>query len=129
MHPKLMKSGYRKEKKDQAYKRYCQMLSLKNNAELIDEYKYWHKDEHIWTEIPRGIRKVGIMDMEMYLHGTHVFMIVETALDFDWETAFGKLASLERQAEWEEFMSKFQAVEGAKSSSEKWVLMERVFSL
>lgn len=129
MHPKAIKSGYQKDKSDKPYKRYCQMLTLRNNSELIDEYKFWHRDENRWTEIPAGIREVGILDMEMYLHGIHVFMIVETPIDFDWDTAFGKLATLERQAEWEAFMSKFQAVESGKSSSEKWVLMERIFSL
>lgn len=123
------KSGYRKDKSGKAYKRYCQTLTLKGDPQLIDEYKFWHRDENRWTEIPAGIRAVGILDMEIYLHGIHAFMIVDTPLDFDWDTAFGRLATLDKQAEWEAFMSKFQAVELAKTLSEKWVLMERIFSL
>jgi L-rhamnose mutarotase len=56
-------------------------------------------------------------------------MIVETPLDFEWDNAFSRLAGLNRQAEWEEFMAKFQKSEPGQSSSEKWMLMERIFSL
>ena len=30
-------------------------------------------------------------------------MIVETPIDFDWESAMAKLATLPRQQEWEDF--------------------------
>lgn len=35
-------------------------------------------------------------------------MIVETPLDFDWDEAMAKLATLPRQQEWEDYMSVFQ---------------------
>lgn len=110
-------------------KRYCQTLELKKNPRLIDEYKFWHKDENRWSEIPEGIRAVGILDMELYIYENRLFMIVETPLDFEWDSAFQKLATLDRQAEWEEFMSKFQYTKPGANSAEKWNLMERVFSL
>lgn len=111
------------------YKRYCQTLELKNVPELIEEYKYWHKDENRWPEIPAGIREVGILDMEIYIFQNKLFMIVETPLDFDWDNSFKRLATLERQQEWEAFMSKFQVSSENASSAEKWQLMERIFSL
>ena len=43
--------------------------------------------------------------------GTNLFMIVETPLDFDWDTAMARMATLPRQAEWEEYMSVFQQAE------------------
>lgn len=114
---------------NQPVKRYCQTLELKNDIQLIEEYKYWHKNENRWPEIPAGISLVGILEMEIYIHQNRLFMIVETPIDFDWNTAFGKLASLERQAEWEEFMGKFQLTKPGTSSAEKWTLMERIFKL
>ncbi|HRZ96378.1 MAG TPA: L-rhamnose mutarotase [Paludibacter sp.] len=110
-------------------KRYCQTLELKDEPELIEEYKFWHKKENRWPEIPEGIQSVGILDMELYIFGNRLFMIVETPLDFDWDSAFNKLATLNRQAEWEEFMAKFQLTKPGASSSEKWNMMERIFSL
>ena len=110
-------------------KRYCQSLDLKEDPELIREYEYWHSAEHIWPEIPAGIRAVGIRDMEIYRHGVHLFMIVETDDDFDWDAAFGRLTTLDRQAEWEDFVSRFQKAEPGSASSEKWQLMQPVFKL
>jgi L-rhamnose mutarotase len=121
-----LKHGYTKETAE-ARKRFCQLLQL--NPATIEEYKYWHDSRHIWKEIPEGIRKVGILDMEIYLANDTAFMIVETPLDFDWDTAFGRLATLERQAEWEAFVGKFQHTQKGLRSEEKWQLMERIFAL
>ncbi|MDR3339719.1 MAG: L-rhamnose mutarotase [Candidatus Symbiothrix sp.] len=121
-----LKEGY-VELSQETTKRYCQYLKL--NPETLEQYKYWHSDRNIWKEIPEGIRKAGILNMEIYLLQDHAFMIVETPLDFDWDEAFGRLATFEKQAEWEAFVSKFQEAAGGKRSDEKWQLMERIFSL
>lgn len=110
-------------------KRYCQTLDLKDDEQLIRQYCHWHSEEHIWREIPEGIRKVGILDMEIYRLGARLFMIVETPDDFDWDAAFRKLATLEKQAEWEDFVSQFQLSKPGAASAEKWQLMERIFKL
>jgi L-rhamnose mutarotase len=122
-------TGYPVKKFDTPTRRYCQTLDLKNDPLLIEEYKKYHSPLHFWPEIEEGIRSVGILDMEIYLVGSRLFMIVETPADFDWETAFQRLAGLPRQAEWEEKMSVFQAAAPGASSSEKWKLMERIFRL
>jgi L-rhamnose mutarotase len=121
-----LKTGYEREASP-AVKRYCQFLKL--NKDTLDEYKYWHNSKNIWKEIPQGIRRAGILDMEIYVIDDLAFMIVETPLDFDWDEAFGRLATYERQAEWEEFVSKFQLVGKGQTSDQKWRLMEQIFSL
>ncbi len=110
-------------------KRYCQVLDLKDDPNLINEYEYWHSPEHIWPEIPRGICEVGILSMEIYRWRNRLVMIVETPLDFDWERAFSRLAGLERQPEWEAFVAKYQLAGENASSAEKWQLMKRIFTL
>ncbi len=124
-----LKEGNRVKQFSQPIKRYCQTLELKNDSALIDEYRFWHKAENRWPEIPQGIREVGILNMELYINENLLFMIIETPLDFDWDSAFAKLAKLNRQAEWEGFMAKFQLTKVGATSSEKWTLMERIFSL
>jgi len=124
-----MKQGYPVQKFTQATKRYCQQLDLVNDAALIEQYKYWHNSANTWPEITTGIRSVGILEMEIYLHKNHAFMIVEVATDFDWDTAFARLSTLPRQAEWEAFVAKFQISKAGASSDEKWQLMERIFAL
>ncbi len=124
-----MYNGFIVPKADFGTKRYCFTLDLKEDSTLIEEYKHWHKQEHIWPEIPKGIKQVGITNMEIFLHGTRMFMIMETTNEFDLEKDMKKLAELPKQKDWEEFVWKFQKeVPGAEKGS-KWQLMERVYKL
>lgn len=121
--------GYKVREYSCPVKRYCQALSLKNNPALIAEYRRIHSEEEAWPEIRAGIRSVGILEMEIYISGTQLFMIVETPMDFDWETAMNRLAGLPRQEEWEKYVARFQECAPGCTSAEKWKLMERMFYL
>ena len=121
--------GYKVQEYHGPVKRYCQTMDLRDNAELIRKYKEAHDREHFWDEIKQGIRSVGILEMEIYILGTRLFMIVETPLDFDWDTAMARLATLPRQQEWEDYMAMFQQCAEGATSDEKWQMMERMFYL
>ena len=108
-------------------KRYCQTLELRNEPELIDKYVEAHA--HVWPEVQRGIREVGILDMQIYRLGTRLFMIMDTVDDFDFEKDNTRLATLPRQAEWEAYVAQFQGCDPEAASTEKWQLMERIFKL
>ena len=121
--------GYKIKEYHYPVKRYCQTMDLKNNPDLIAMYKKCHSQAEAWPEIRESIRSVGILEMEIYIAGSRLFMIVETPLDFDWETAMNKLSHLPRQAEWENYVSRFQERGAESTSAEKWKLMERMFYL
>lgn len=121
--------GYLMKKYSIPTKRYCQVLSLKKNPILIAEYRRIHSKTEAWPEIREGIREVGILEMEMYICGSQVFMIVETPLDFDWDVAMEKLSHLPRQQEWENFVARFQDCVQGSTATQKWKLMERMFYL
>ncbi len=123
----MKENGYVVQEYKVPVKRYCQTMDLKDNPELIAEYVKRHSEAEAWPEIRAGIREVGILEMEIYILGTRLFMIVETPLDFDWETAMARLATLPRQAEWEAYMSIFQQADATATSAEKWQLMDRMF--
>ncbi|EKJ90150.1 L-fucose mutarotase [Bacteroides finegoldii] len=125
----MKENGYVVQEYKVPVKRYCQTMDLKDNPELIAEYVKRHSEAEAWPEIRDGIREVGILEMEIYILGTRLFMIVETPLDFDWETAMARLATLPRQAEWEAYMSIFQQADATATSAEKWQLMDRMFYL
>lgn len=110
-------------------KRYVQTLDLRDNKELIAEYRRRHAEGTAWPEILEGIRSVGILEMEIYILGTRLVMIVETPVDFDWNTAMTRLAGLPRQDEWEATMAIFQDADPSATSAGKWRLMERMFHL
>lgn len=121
--------GYKVKSYSQPVKRYCQTLSLRDNPELIEAYRKAHSKEESWPEIRAEIREVGILEMEIYILRSKLFMIVETPLNFDWDKAMAKLATLPRQAEWEEYVAKFQQCAEGATSDEKWQMMERMFYL
>ena len=76
------KTGYQVQSYSVPVKRYCQTLDLRDSPELIAEYRKRHSQAEAWPEILAGIREVGILEMEIYILGTRLFMIVETPLDF-----------------------------------------------
>ena len=123
------KQGYKVKEYHGLVKRYCQTLNLKDNPELIAEYRKRHSQGEVWPETLAAIREVGILEMEIYILGTRLFMIVETPLDFEWDTAMARMATLPRQEEWEAYMAIFQQAEAGASSAEKWQLMDRMFYL
>lgn len=110
-------------------KRYVQTLDLRDDPAMIQEYRKWHSEEHHWKEIRDGIRAVGILEMEIYLLGTRLVMVVDAPEDFDWKTAMDQLATLPRQAEWEAFVARLQGCRPDARSDEKWQMMERIFHL
>lgn len=106
-------------------KRYCQILELVNNNELIDKYVEAHR--HVWPEVIEGQRRVGIIDMQIYRKDRVLFMIMDTVDDFDFTRDMACLATLPRQAEWEAYVAQFQGFEADARSDQKWQLMERIF--
>ncbi len=121
--------GYAVRRFEGATKRYCQTLDLRDNPALIAEYRRLHSREGIWPEILRGIKESGVLEMEIYLRGTRLFMIVELPADAEWDTVMRRMAEQPKQAEWEALTAKYQeALAGAKSE-EKWQMMERIFHL
>lgn len=121
--------GYNTKRYDFPTVHYCRTLELRNNPELIKEYRRRHEKGNVWQEIIDGIKQVGILEMEIYILGTRLFMIVETPADLDLDAAMNKLATLPRQAEWEAYMSELQDTSADATSDEKWQMMERMFYL
>lgn len=73
-------------------KRYCQTLELYDDKELIEAYVAEHA--HVWEEVKAGIREVGITDMQIYIDGNRLFMIMDTTDEFDMERDYARLATL-----------------------------------
>lgn len=124
-----MAEGYHVKAYGQPVKRYVQTMDLKDDPQLIAEYKRRHSQAEAWPEILAGIREVGILDMQIFILGTRLVMIVETPVDFEWDQAMARLATLPRQQEWEDYMAIFQQCAEGATSDEKWQMMERMFYL
>jgi len=108
-------------------RRYCLTLDLKNDAYLIAEYRRYH--EQVWPEVTKGIRDSGIEDMEIYLLGTRMFMIMEVNETFSFAAKAEADRNNPKAQEWEKLMWKFQQAMPETQPGEKWLPMERVFKL
>jgi L-rhamnose mutarotase len=107
--------------------RYCLTLDLVDDPKLIAEYREYHRS--VWPEVKQSIRASGICNMEIYLLGNRLRMVIETEASFNFETKTQNDASSERVQQWEALMWKYQQRLPMAKKGEKWMLMEEIFSL
>ncbi len=108
-------------------KRYGLTLDIQNDPQRIAAYKHYH--EKIWPEVKASLYDAGILEMEIYLLGTRMFMVMDVSDTFSFN---GKARADQNNAkvqEWERLMSQFQQTLPQSTPGQKWVLMERVFRL
>lgn len=108
-------------------KRYSLTLDLKNDPELIRQYEELHKG--VWPEIITSIKDAGIENMQIYLYGTRLFMIMEVNDVFSFEKKQQADTNNSKVQEWEELMWKYQQPLEGSAKGEKWKLMDKIFEL
>jgi L-rhamnose mutarotase len=108
-------------------RRFCFALDLKNDLALIVEYKKYH--EKIWPEITQSLKDSGIEDLQIYLLGTRMFMIMEVNQSFSFEKKTKADEQDPTVQAWEQLMWRFQQAQPEAKPGEKWLRMERIFEL
>lgn len=124
-----MTEGYPQKRYDRPTRRYCQTMELRPDDTLIRKYIAAHAERNFRPEVLAGMREVGIEEMEVYICGNRLVMIVEAPDDFRWDEAMARLATLPGQAEWEEYVAQFQQCSAEATSDEKWQMMTRIFHM
>ena len=107
--------------------RHCLTLDLKNDPAKIAEYKCYH--EKTWPEVRDSILGAGVTQMEIYLLGTRMFMIMDVTDDFSFERKAEMDSANPKVQEWEALMAQFQAVPEGGDPVRKWQPMEKVYDL
>ena len=110
-------------------RRYCLALDLVDDAQLIETYRNYHRPGNVWPEILASIREAGVLDMEIYHTGDRLLMIMEVDDNFSFEDKAEQDATNPKVAEWEALMARFQRPLAGAAPGEKWLPMERIFSL
>jgi L-rhamnose mutarotase len=107
--------------------RLCLMLDLKDDPNLIAEYRRYH--EKVWPEVTQSLRDAGIVQMEIYLRGNRLFMVLDTVEGFSFEAKLKADAQNPKVCEWETLMAKFQQPLPGSKPGEKWQAMDLAFKL
>ena len=108
-------------------RRYCLTLDLINDEKLIEAYKRYHKS--VWPEIKESIKTAGVDELEIYLFGTRLFMIMDVNDSFSFEAKAKADLENEKVQEWETLMWNYQKALPGTKPGEKWMLMENLFKL
>lgn len=111
----------------QKFTKYCWALDLKNDEQLIQEYKAYH--QAVWPEITASIKAAGIEDLEIYAVGNRLFMIMTVNDSFSFEKKSAMDAANHKVQEWETLMWKYQQALPFANEGEKWLLMDKIFQL
>jgi L-rhamnose mutarotase len=107
--------------------KYCLALDLKDDEQLIAEYKAYH--QNVWPEIIKSIKDSGITVLDIYCVGNRMFMIIEADADFSFEKKSAMDSGNAAVQQWEELMWKFQQALPWAAPGQKWMLMEKIFQL
>jgi len=112
--------------------RRCFALDLKDDPEVIEKYKHWHRPGGPPAEVTRSLRDAGIASLDIYLIGNRLFMIMDSA-----PAAAASARSKDDNENphvraWEALMGELQQdlpfpKRGAGAG--KWQLLEHIYSL
>lgn len=107
--------------------RYCFAVDLKEDPAAIAAYEEYHKS--VWPEIIASIKQADIHVMDIYRVSNRLFMIMEVGEHFSFEKKTAMDASNEIVVKWEKLLWDYQQALPTAKPGEKWVLMNKIFSL
>jgi L-rhamnose mutarotase len=102
-------------------------LDLKDDAALIAEYERWHRPERVWPEVIAALSAAGVTELEIFRSGNRLVMVMDAPPSF--AAADPAAPAIGRIAQWEELMWRFQQSLPFAEPGQKWVPMQRIFSL
>lgn len=109
-------------------RRHVFTLDLKDDPAVVDTYVRHHRE--VWPEVQASLLHVGVQQMDIYLLGRRLVMIVDMREGIDYRAAFrAHAASSARVAEWERLMKTLQEPATGARAGEWWAAMEPVFHL
>ena len=103
-------------------------VDLKDDPAVIEAYKAHHR--RVWPEVLTSLRRAGLADLQIYLLGRRLVMVVELPDGLDVRRAFAAHAvSDPRVVEWEALMKTLQEPAPGSAAGEWWAVMQPVFHL
>ena len=109
--------------------RLCFALDLHDEAEAIAAYREWHRPGGPPEAVSRSIREAGIRELEIWLTGPRLFMVMEVEPGFSLDAKARADQSNPLVQAWEKLMWTFQRPLPWAAPGEKWVQAERIYAL
>lgn len=110
-------------------RKFCFACDLKDNPQLIAEYKQHHAPGHVWPEVIQSLKDAGVVEMQIYLTGNRMFMVMETDESFDPQRKAEMDAKNAKVQDWEKLMWNYQQALPWAEKGAKWIPVEKVFEL
>ena len=110
-------------------KRFVFALDLHDDPQAIAEYEAWHCADRIWPAVVASLRQSGLTALEIFRTGSRLCLIMEAPDDFSLASKVAMDASDPEVQAWERLMWQFQRALPWAAPGEKWVPMQRIFSL
>lgn len=108
--------------------RYVLTVNLKDEPGVVDTYCRHH--QQVWPEVQASLKRAGVEQMDIYLLGRRLVMVVEMRDGVDYRIAFEThAASTPEVAEWERLMASLQERTAEARAGEWWAVMDPVFHL
>jgi L-rhamnose mutarotase len=108
--------------------RHVLAVDLKDDPALIETYREHHR--RVWPEVLRSLRGAGLADMQIYMLGRRLVMVVDLQDGLDVRRVFAAHAASDpRVAEWEALMKSMQQPPPGSAPGEWWADMQPVFHL
>jgi L-rhamnose mutarotase len=102
-------------------------VDLKDDPAIIETYRTHH--QQVWPEVVTSLRRAGIRQMDIYILGRRLVMILETdGRDFQ-QCMAQHMTSDPRVAEWEALMHSMQEPPPGGRHENWWSVMEPLFQL
>jgi L-rhamnose mutarotase len=102
-------------------------VDLRDDPAAIESYKDHHR--RVWPEVLASLRQAGFRNLDIYLLGRRLVMILETHGQ-DYRRCFAAhRTSGSRVIEWEDLMRSLQVSAPGAPPGEWWAQMAPVFSL
>ena len=99
------------------------------HAEGIERYKAWHKAGGPPAAVTAAIRADDIRELEIYLVGDRMMLIMEQGPNFDPDAKAQRDASNPDVEAWDTLMRTFQKPLSFGPEGSTWLEMERIYSL
>ena len=117
-----------KEPKMENTNDYVLTCNLKNDPELIAQYKHLH-NEGMWPEVKKTFEASGAKSVRIYIQDTRLVLIIslpESVSMDDFQEKYNTTAP-DKIKEWDALMASFQQAPPGGEPNGTWVAMELMF--